>query len=203
MPVVRQAQFSDLEGIVCVHKSAFEGFFLTLLGPRFLSKFYSIFIEHSSSSLIICEDDDNKVVGFAAYTITPDVFFNFMKKKHGAVLGTLMLPAILMHPLQTLRKVIRALKYRGDQTESMSGYALLSSIGVHPSVKGKGIGSQLINFMNNDLRAREVTAVYLTTDVHDNAATLAFYKKLGFSEHSQFTQSGEREMYRLTNTLDN
>ncbi|RUO62647.1 GNAT family N-acetyltransferase [Pseudidiomarina insulisalsae] len=201
MPLVRHAQQKDIKGIVSVHTNAFEGFFLTLLGQRFLSKFYSVFLEHPSASLIVCEDDQ-RIVGFAAYTSSPDVFFKFMKKRHGVALGFMMLPAILMHPLQTSRKVIRAVRYRGDQTGSMSGFALLSSIGVHPCVKGNGIGSQLIDFMNTDLSARKLNAVYLTTDVHDNTATLAFYKKLGFSEHSKFLQSGEREMYRLTKTLD-
>ncbi|WP_305016831.1 hypothetical protein [Mycobacterium tuberculosis] len=43
---IRPAQASDIAQIVQVHLQAFPGFFLTLMGPRFLRLLYSGFLNH-------------------------------------------------------------------------------------------------------------------------------------------------------------
>ena len=201
MSVVHVARKVDVSSIVDVHISAFPGFFLTILGPNFLKRFYSVFIEHQDAELLTVEHD-GKLCGFAAYTWNPDEFFSYMKRHYGLSLAFAMFPGLLRNPVLTLQKLYRAMFYRGDKAPSMGNLALLSSIGVARSSKGQGLGSILIERMCEDLSERHCKGVYLTTDVDENQATLRFYEKQGFSIHSQFTQSGGRQMYRLVKEWD-
>ena len=65
--VIRKAKTSDVGDIVSIHKSAFNGFFLTSLGDSFLSVYYSSFIK-SDETVILCAEEDGKLLGFSAAT---------------------------------------------------------------------------------------------------------------------------------------
>ena len=64
---VRKALINDVNTIVTIHCDAFTDFFLTNLGSNFLSFYYSCFIE-SNEGLVVCVEEDGKIIGFAAAT---------------------------------------------------------------------------------------------------------------------------------------
>lgn len=201
MSLIRFANQDDIKSILTVHEHAFPGFFLTILGKSFLSKFYNSFLEHPKGGLLVYVSGQ-RVEGFAAFTTNPCEFFYDLKRRHGFGLAVRMIPALLIHPVITLQKLIRAIIYRGDSGDAMEGYALLSSIAVIPEANSKGIGSSLLKVMECHLKDYQVKFVYLTTDCKNNDVTLGFYNKNGYVVHSKFKQSGNREMFRLTKSLD-
>ncbi|RDK84007.1 UNVERIFIED_ORG: acetyltransferase (GNAT) family protein [Idiomarina abyssalis] len=199
--MIRLADESDLSSVVDVHMKAFPHFFLTLLGPSFLTSFYKFFITHEHGRLIIWEDEGT-VAGFSAFTSDPAVFFADLKKQKGFSLFCKMFPILFKQPRTVLNKLFRGIFYRGDKAEDIKSGALLSSIGVSPDSAGKSIGSLLLQ--NTELRLSESKChlIYLTTDAYNNELTIHFYEKNGYRVHSRFRQSGNRTMLRLFKVLD-
>lgn len=197
---IRKAYITDLNSIVSCHKSAFPLFFLTLLGPNFLRCFYSSFIESKDAGLLIALESD-EIVGFAAYSTVPSIFFGRLKKNRGIALFWYSIPALVRHPVSVTKKLIRGVFYRGDQVQEIHDAALLSSIAVSPKAAGKHIGSKLLAEVENCVTKAGLARIYLTTDLNDNSATLSFYKKNGYHEHSRFIQNDRREMLRLIKDL--
>lgn len=111
------------------------------------------------------------------------------------------LPALFSNPITVVKKLIRGIFYRGDQVSEIDGAALLSSIGVSPTVSGKNIGSKLLAEVESCVLRSGKNKLYLTTDLDNNIATLGFYRKNGYLEHSRFKQSKGREMLRLIKQL--
>ena len=58
---IRKAKVEDVDSIVNIHKAAFESFFLTSLGERFLKLYYSTFIKSKKGVVYCAEKNDNVV----------------------------------------------------------------------------------------------------------------------------------------------
>jgi len=181
---VRKATLADLPSIVTLHKIAFRGFFLTILGGTFLRELYRGFIVETDGVCWVAESElrDEKVetVGFVAGTRCPNRFFRELLFKRGFRFALAALPGVAGHPLKVLPRVLSALWYRGDKPSAAPDGALLSSLGVNPSAGRRGIGKTLVNAFCEEAAALGAPAVYLTTDRDDNEAVNAFYRQLGF-----------------------
>ncbi len=73
--VVRLARDTDIDDVVAAHASAFPGFFLTLLGPRFLAAFYQAFLGDKDALLLVAEGSGRRVTGFLAGVLAPEKYF--------------------------------------------------------------------------------------------------------------------------------
>jgi ribosomal protein S18 acetylase RimI-like enzyme len=194
---LRVATEQDVPVIVAIHLRAFDGFFLTSLGGRFLSVFYRFFVGRRDSVLTVVCDDDEVVAGFLAGVKEPSGFFARMRSTSGARLLCSALPALLRRPRVSMERLMAAVTYRGDRPPSMPDYWLLSSLAVDPSRAAKGCGALLVNDFMERSSAESARGVYLTTDLDDNDAVLAFYRKLGFKLHSRHGRSTGRQMALL------
>lgn len=199
MITTREATPADLQSIVEIHKAAFEGFFLTALGPRFLLEMYRAFICEQGAICRVIETDvglDNvRVAGFVAGALRPELFFRHLLLSRGARFALAAVPGFLRNPLRTLPRLLSAVFYRGEMPPAVEGAALLSSLAVYPSAAGAGLGRTLVEGFCENAAGLGARAVYLSTDRLKNEATNRFYERAGF----QLMLTRERRDGRIMN----
>jgi len=200
--VVRAARDTDIEGLVAAHVSAFPGFLLTSLGPRFLTTFYRAFLGDETALLLIAEGSERRVTGFLAGVLAPERYFGRLRLTRGAKLGFAALPALARHPSRVGKRLLAAVVYRGDRPPGLPDYWLLSSLGVHAEASGMGAGGALMVRFLDLARRAGARGVYLLTDGSDNAATLRFYDRHGFVVHAERTRPDGRRLLVLTRSFE-
>ncbi|WP_445425010.1 GNAT family N-acetyltransferase [Alishewanella sp. HL-SH06] len=194
---IRSATESDIDSVVILHIKAFEGFFLTSLGKSFLRKLYQAFLFEESGVFRVITDDDGNIIGFAAGTTSPDLFFSSLRKKKWLSFLISSIPGVLNQPIKVLRKLYHAMFYKGDKPAELLSSALLSSIAVLPEMTGKSLGKELLLDFEKQVKSMNVASLYLTTDKFGNDSVVAFYTKTGYQIESDFTQPNGRKMLRL------
>ncbi|GIV09411.1 MAG: hypothetical protein KatS3mg019_1502 [Fimbriimonadales bacterium] len=189
---------SDLNAVVCVHQQAFQGFLMTLLGPRFLKRYYLCVLEYRQPIFHVVEYD-GKVVGFVAGFVNPPRFYETLRQRKKALAlaaasHLVWRPHLWRRALSSLRRA-ETIAHDAD----MPHQAELASLGVDPTAQGQGIGKQLVSAFLDTAAQMGVQEVVLTTDAHNNDAVNAFYQRLGFVCTRQFWQTPERLMneYRI------
>ncbi|EGQ9501749.1 GNAT family N-acetyltransferase [Vibrio cholerae] len=196
---IRNANYTDVERIVEIHINAFEGFFLTFLGPNFLHLLYTGFIDKGLLRVAIV---DSNIVGFSAGTDKPEVFFSNLRREKWLLFFFAATPSLMKKPSLVIKKLYSATFYKGDSVERLNNSFLLSSLAVDPCVEGKGIGKHLLKDLDELLsKKKECQIIYLITDKNENSSVLSFYSKCGFSIESEFKQSRQREMLRLVKSI--
>lgn len=167
----------DVHRVVEVHLAAFQGFFLTFLGPRFLRLFYAEAIALGEIALVA--EADGAIAGFVMGSTSPGAFFRQLLKRRLVAFAIAAAPAVLRRPAVAAR-VARALVKPGSAARA-PGTATLMSLGVDPAIQGVGAGKALVTAFLEDARRRGATRVDLTTDKVDNERANAFYRSLGFA----------------------
>jgi len=192
---LKQPDREQLQAIVDLHCAAFPEFFLTSLGPRFLRLLYRGFATMPGGICILAEDA-GRVIGFAAGTTEPDMFFKRLLRKHGLSFALAAVPGLLRNPFFVARKCLGAVFYRGEQPAGLESAALLSSLAVDPECSGKGVGQALVKAFVDEAAKRGCKCVYLTTDQAENERVNRFYEKCGFRLRDSFPRPGQRIMNR-------
>ena len=200
--MIRRATAEDIPSIVRVHQSAFPQFFLSDLGPRFLSRFYAAFVSDARGVLLVAVDHAASVVGLLAGTSMPATFFPAMRRGRGVSFVSAALPYLLRHPLRASERMIAALRYRGDRPPTVpADYWLLSSLAVAAASTRRGIGGALVARFCDDARDEGAQGVYLLTDQDDNDAVQCFYKKQRFTMRDVQCRRDGRRMTVLARRL--
>lgn len=195
--IIRDASQADIYKIVDVHIKAFQGFFLTSLGSRFLARLYQGFLLKNEGILRVAIIDE-QIVGFSAGTMAPESFFAELRHEKWFSFLLAAIPGLIRNPAVVFKKLYNALFYKGDPVESVDSAALLSSIAVDPDFKGQSIGKLLLEDFELQVNQRSsLHYVYLITDKFGNEAVVNFYKKLQYVQDSEFSQSGNRVMLRF------
>ena len=189
--MIRRMTAEDIRTVVSVHLASFEGFFLSFLGPRFLSLYYSGVHADPDGICFVCLNGDGKPAGFVAGSANPRGFYTRLLKHDWASFALASLAAVLKKPA-IIPRIARALFYPAKNPigEDVAG---LFSIGVLPELQGTGAGKKLVQAFLKDASARGCKRVFLTTDRDNNDAVNEFYRKLGFQVERQFeTPKGRR-----------
>ncbi|MGE5314218.1 MAG: GNAT family N-acetyltransferase [Acidobacteriota bacterium] len=179
MHTIRSASEEDIPGIVSVHLASFQKFFLSCLGPRFLSLLYHEIMKQEGSLSLAAADEEGKVVGFAVGVANQASLYRRLAVHRWFAFAMAGSRAALAHPM-IIPRLFQAFAYVG-KSRAAACPALLMSIAVAPEGKGRGIGSDLVARFLDEMAERGVDKVSLTTDRDDNEATNGFYRKLGFS----------------------
>lgn len=194
--IVRKAKQDDVDAIVSIHQSAFEGFFLTSLGEGFLSVYYSCFIK-SGDTVLLCAEEDGKLLGFSAATRVCKGFNGRLIKDNALRFMMVGLRLLFTNPAAFVRLVKNFTK-KSDEVEDDEKYGELYSIGVSAEAQGKGVGKALLAETEKQMRIEKLS---LTTDYYDNESTIAFYKKCGYEVLYEFTAYPNRRMLRMIKEL--
>ena len=181
--------------------AAFEDFFLTHLGPKFLHVLYRSFIEdmHGIAWVAI---SNSKLIGFAVGTRAPEGFFSRRIRKQGLAFLFAAIPALLRRPFLVSRRLAAAVRYRGERPKGLDGAWLLSSIAVHPNAQGTGTGRQLLSEFVDCASDEQAGSVYLLTDAVDNEQVERLYAAAEFSVHSQLSRGRNRLMNVYVRRID-
>lgn len=196
---IRKATINDVDSIVDIHLDAFNGFFLTSLGPAFLKFYYTCFVKSSETVTMVAEEED-MVYGFSASTKVCKGFNSRLIKNNLFAFGMLSLKMLFTSP-KALIRLAKNLTKTGEGVEDNEDYAELYSIGVSKSAQGKGVGKKLLAASEEILKKEGVRRVSLTTDFDHNEQAIGFYHSMGYETMYEFITYPNRKMYRLIKTL--
>ena len=192
---------SVVKEIVNIHMDTFTGFFLTFMGRGFLQQMYSSYITHFESGIYIASLN-GKTIGFLAYSKNMSNLYKFMIKKKLIPFAWYSLGAFIRKPKAFMR-IIRAFLKPGESKREEK-YIELSSIGVLPTEKSKGVGSLLISKLKEDVDFNAFEYIALETDAENNEAANKFYLKNGFTLAREYQTREGRKMneYRYRKEKD-
>jgi len=174
---------NDINAVVKIHLSSFQGFFLTFLGPAFLHVLYEN-ISDSPMGIFYGYEENGRLLGFVAGTDRPAGFYSRIIRRRwlrfciAAIVPALKKPAIIL-------RLLRALSMP-QQANPGEGCGTLMSIAVLPETRGMGIGQKLVDAFLVEAYRRGLKQVNLLTDKQDNDAANRFYQRYGFHVHRSY-----------------
>jgi ribosomal protein S18 acetylase RimI-like enzyme len=184
----------QVDDVVEIHMKAFPGFFLSILGRRFLKEFYKSFATNSQGIGFVAKELDGKIIGAVVGPINPRGYFKRLLINRWARFCLASIGAVARKPISALR-LLRAIFYRG-QAPSGPTRALLSSIAVDPEVQRRGVGKALVERWLEEVQRRGLIGCYLTTDAEGNEVVNNFYQYLGWRVESSYVTPEGRRMHR-------
>ena len=195
MIAVREVKSEEkklINDIVTIHLNTFTGFFLTFMGRGFLKQMYCSYCDHGKSGLLVAEEN-GKAVGFLAYSGNFSGLYKFMIKTRLIPFGWYSAGAFFRRP-SAFMHIIKAF-LKPSEVKREEKYIELSSIGVDPTAKGKGVGSLLIDELKKIVDFEKFAYITLETDAVNNESANHFYKKNGFVIEREFETNEGRKMY--------
>jgi ribosomal protein S18 acetylase RimI-like enzyme len=192
---IRDASFDEkqvIDRVADIHISTFQGFFLTFMGKGFLKQLYLSFCKHPESGLLVATEDGN-TVGFLAYSGNYSGLFKYMIKTRLIPFAWYSAGAFFRKPKVFMHLVRAFLKPR--ETKRNEKYVELSSIGIDPNNKGKGIGTKLVYALKQKVDFQKYEYITLETDAIDNETAIHFYEKNGFIRERSIETNEGRKMY--------
>jgi ribosomal protein S18 acetylase RimI-like enzyme len=188
---LRKLHISDIDEVVNVHLEAFNGFFLSFLGRRFLKELY-IAIKDDPTGIVFVFVENQKLLGFVAGTAQPAGFYRRLIDQRWFRFAMASISPVISNP-RIIPRMLQAFN-KPDEFVDLEQAGLLMSIAVNPSYQGKGIGQLLIGAFLQEAAKRNLHFVYLTTDKINNERANSFYQQLGFQFLREFKTPEERWM---------
>ncbi len=190
--MIRQMEGKHVSRVVEIHMKSFPGFFLTFLGARFLSLYYSGICAAPEGIAYIYLDAAGLPAGFVAGTSDPREFYSKLLRRDWLRFSLASFGGILRRP-SIARRIARAVRHPSGNPAGRD-VAGLYSIGVLPSLQGTGAGGKLVAAFLEEARRRGCTRVFLTTDRDENDPVNAFYRKTGFRLEREYATAEGRKM---------
>ena len=158
-----------------LHARNLDQGFLATLGPEFLAQLYRA-IDEGSDSVLICERDGDRVLGFVAGSRGMGPIYRRMLRRPFS-LGLALLPSLL-NPGR-VRRILEVLRYgRGGHAPAALPRAELLSIAVDPDARGRGIADRLYGALAAHFRAAGEAAFCITVGA-PLAPAHRFYRRMG------------------------
>lgn len=180
-----------IQAVVQTHLASFPDFFLSFLGPRFLSLYYAGICKAPEGIGLVYLNTSGFPAGFVVGSSNPRGFYSRLLKQDWLRFALASVGAIIRKP-SVIGRVARGLFHPGGNPVG-DDVAGLFSIGVLPELQGTGAGKKLVQAFLQEASKRGCKGMFLTTDRDDNEAVNAFYQKLGFSIERQYeTPEGRR-----------
>ena len=173
---IREVKYDEkklINDIVTIHLNTFTGFFLTFMGRGFLNQMYTSYCDYEEAGLLVAEED-GKAIGFLAYSSNFSGLYKFMIKTRLIRFGWYSIGAFFRRPSAFMHIISAFLKPGEAKREEK--YVELSSIGVDPNIKSKGIGSLLIDSLKRKVDFTKFAYINLETDAVDNEGAIHFYE---------------------------
>ena len=193
-------ELRHIEQVVDVHLESFRGFFLSFLGPRFLRLLYLGICRDEMSIKLVALSDEGDIVGFVAGSQDPARFFARLLRRDWWRFAMASLSGIIRKP-GIIPRIARALFHPSSSPAGVH-IALLMSIGVAPSAQTRGIGRELVAAFLGEAADRGAKEVRLTTDRDDNDSVRNFYRRVCFTEVSEYRTPEGRWLVEYLRKLD-
>jgi len=174
---IRSMVGDDVRSVVDIHLVAFQGFFLSFLGARFLKELYSAIIRDPDGISFVCEED-KRIEGFIAGTNTASSFYRRLIISRWWRFGLACIGPIFKKPV-IIPRLLRAFRKPNDEMP-LPDCGILMSIAVLPAEQGKGIGKLLIQAFLTKSKHIGLKHITLTTDFINNERVNHFYMEMGF-----------------------
>ena len=194
MRAIREVKSDEkqlINDIVTIHLNTFTGFFLTFMGRGFLNQMYRSYCDHMESGLLVAEEN-GKAIGFLAYSENFSGLYKNMIKTRLIPFGWYSVGAFLRRP-SAFMHIIRAF-LKPSEVKREEKYVELSSIGVDPKIKSKGVGSMLIDELKRQVDFSKFAYITLETDAINNEGAIHFYEKNGFVKKRIYETEEGRKM---------
>lgn len=190
LEILRRKEY--IKAIVDIHMETFPNFFLTFLGRGFLKHLYCGFMEHEQSDIIVCLDGSGEVLGFCAYSEDLSGFYKYLIKKRLIPFAWYAAGGFIRKP-KIFFRLLRAFTY-SDNSVKEEKYVELSSIGVAPAAKKRGVGSAMIQFLIQQIDREIFEYIKLETDRENNEGANSFYRRNGFVLYDTYETREGRKM---------
>jgi ribosomal protein S18 acetylase RimI-like enzyme len=184
--VLRRGTRDDAAAAASLHAGQIPEGYLTFLGGGFLRRLYSRVARTRGSFLLIAEAE-GATIGFLAGSTDVAGLYRSFALRDGLVAGLACGGRLLRSPgrvLETLR----------HGTGDAGVGAELLAVAVHPSARGRGAGTLLVEGFLTEIRAHHQKAAHVVLGA-DNEPAAALYRKMGFSTVKLI------EMHRGTRSL--
>lgn len=194
MWAIRELSGSDsqtIKDLAELHKRAFPSFFLTQLGLPFLRTLYRGYMDDKESGIIVAEEN-NRILGFIAYSKDYPKFYKGLIKKKIFQFAWCSFLAFLRRP-GFAKRLFGAFK-KSDSVTKTEQYVELASICVDPKINSKGLGTDLISYLKERVDFNRYAYINLETDADYNENVNRFYIKNGFVLARQYTTAEGRSM---------
>ena len=194
---IRRVLIDDLSAIATIHIAAFQNHFLTDLGKGFLRHYYRLILGYPSGILLIAEEvGSENPTGFVGGFVNPPAFYRSLQHKRVSlalrmIVPIIQCPKIMPRILHNRRRVSQIAGLSGTQQR----VAELSSIAVHPSHRGQGVGKELVFAFTARALEMGVDTIELTADANDRYVN-HFYDRLGFHREPFVYAPPARPMYK-------
>jgi ribosomal protein S18 acetylase RimI-like enzyme len=183
---------ADVLSLVQVHLESFPNFFLSFMGPRFLALLYREINREPGHICLVAESELGAIIGFVVGVTDQVGLYRRLANRKWLAFAIASSFVAVRHP-SVLPRLFRSFKYP-EKASGASCPALLMSIAVSPSAKGKGVGQALVHRFLEELSKMGSSRLCLTTDRDRNEATNGFYRKLGFSKVREYATPEGRWM---------
>lgn len=197
----RQALISDVPGVARIHLEAFEGFFLSELGYRFLCVMYRAFLVNPASIFVVRESKHGQILGFAVGALSSGQKDRWLALRFMFHFLWAILPAIFRCPGKVITRLSSRFFESGSPFDVPNDAAVLRSIGVLTSERGGGTANGLLVAFEQMALRKGAAHVYLTTDQDQNERAQNFYKRHGYVVAQRFYQDGRRPMWLMSKHL--
>jgi ribosomal protein S18 acetylase RimI-like enzyme len=188
---IRSFTKNDIKKVVEIHMSAFEGFFLTSLGPRFLTEFYSALIDDPTGISILAHDEQG-IHGFAVGTTKPSKFYRRLILSRSLKFFLSSIPAIVRNP-RIIPHLLRGFLLPAGAARP-EGWSTLLSLAVAKESQNNGTGHLLITSFISEVKQRELKKINLLTDKFKNDKVNNFYHQHDFRIYRSFVTPEGRWM---------
>jgi ribosomal protein S18 acetylase RimI-like enzyme len=161
--------------------------FISSLGQEFVAALYEAITEDKNSFGFVAIEDDEKVLGFVAFSINLSRLYKYVALRKGFKFALILVRK--MFSLKVFKKVIDNILYPGKMKKMNLPSAELLSIVVAPQGRGKGIAKQLVGAGFEECRKRGIDKVKVLVAVQNEMAN-KLYLKCGFELVTQIENHG-------------
>ena len=192
--IVRRLNHTDSAKIAEIHLIAFERFFLSSLGKKFLNLFYRSILNHRDGFGVGLWVEE-ELVGFAIGTTNPKGFYKQIIVTDGASLFTAAFPSFIIKP-QKIFRIISNLLSKVDYTPTVNTHTLLS-ICINTRKQYKGWGQVILKAFEHESKKMGSSEIILTTEKDKNEIVNSFYKKNDYLLVLSFAIKGQNRNMNL------
>lgn len=174
--MIRKADKSDIQNIIDLHLSSFnKNHFSAVFSKKMLRRYFENLLDLNDFNFVYYNDDKNELLGYviAGYN-SQEAVNKFIKNNYFAVLITLIKnPRFLSEKVSEVYEKIFGTKL--DKKAKCRLYL----IAVNEHYKGRGIGKQLINYLENAILKQGLNLYGLSVR-KDNEEAIGFYNRNGY-----------------------